>query len=248
MNIYEFLGTARSGHHVIINWAFKNLCGSEYVMHGKFKENKESGLYYINEANLDLGLTFDYLPKISNNCEYLFLSYENSSNDFSLFSPNFKYKAPLDFTSTLIKERPRDRKRIILIRDFYNNLASRIKLNINNIEEKRPPHFSCDVGVGFVNMWKSYARDIVNDRCYSIKFEDWISNKEIRVEFLHDVFGINEIYDSSNITGTLSSFEQGDVTNRIKEVEISDITKNIINSDTELKELIEALGYKNYNL
>lgn len=248
MNIYEFLGTSRSGHHAVINWAFKNLCGSEYAMHGKFKENKESGLYYINEANLDLNLIFDYLPRISSNCEYLFLSYENSSNDFSLFSPNYKYKAPLDFKSTFFKERPSDRKRIILIRDFYNNLSSRIKANLNNIEANIPLHPSSDFSVNFVNMWKSYARDIVNNNCYSIKFEDWISNKEIRVKFLHDVFGINEIYDSSNIKGTSSSFGYGDVTNRIKEIEVDDKIKSIINSDTELKELIEALGYKNYNL
>jgi len=248
MNVYEFIGASRSGHHAVINWAFKNLCGSEYDMHGKFKENKESGLYYINEANLDLRLINDYLPKISNNCECLFLSYENSQSDFSLFSPNFKYKGPLDFKSPFFSKKPDSRKRIILIRDFYNNLASRIKANLNNISANVPLHPSGDVSINFINMWKSYARDIVNNRCYSIKFEDWISNKEVRVKFLHDVFGINELYDSSNITGTISSFGNDEVTNRINQIEIDDNIKNIINSDTELKDLVEALGYKIYNL
>ena len=87
-------------------------------------------------------------------------------------------------------------------------------------------------------------KDITRGYTFTDSKTDWISNKEIRVKFLHDVFGINEIYDSSNIKGTSSSFGYGDVTNRIKEIEVDDKIKSIINSDTELKELIEALGYK----
>ena len=47
MNLYEFIATSRSGHHAIIDWTIKNLCGEHYPEIGKFKEIPKHNLCFI---------------------------------------------------------------------------------------------------------------------------------------------------------------------------------------------------------
>jgi hypothetical protein len=76
MNIIEVFGLSRSGHHAVINWIIKNLCGLESEMKWKLDLLNGSGVIYINEANLDTEVTFKYIEEHLKEIKYLVLSYE----------------------------------------------------------------------------------------------------------------------------------------------------------------------------
>lgn len=245
MKIYEFSGLARSGHHAIINWVIKNYCGVELPMHGKFQIIEDRHLYYINEGNFDQNLIHDFLKNHKNVIQHLFVGYENVEADFSLFSPNQKWKTPFDFSYDGL-DYPIVRKKIILIRDFYDNLASRIKKNEGGIFDNTGNQIEFDTSTEFIRMWKKQAREIIDCKCEYLKFEDWINSPQIRKKFLYDVFGIFEIWDHSQVKGTVSSFsdsERSGINNRASQVEFSNDIKNLVNSDVELREMILELGY-----
>ena len=78
-----------------------------------------------------------------------------------------------------------------------------------------------------------------------MKFEDWLTNQEIRENFLFENFGLKDRYKLTKIQGTQSSF--GDIENVDKRFEglvIPDETLDLISKDSELHYLIGALGYE----
>jgi len=245
MRLYEFSGLARSGHHAIINWAIKNYCGVELPMSGKFQTIEDRYLYYINEGNFDQHLIHGFLQQNRKKIQHLFIGYENVDSDFSLFSPGKKWQTPFDFCYDGL-DYPLQRKRIILIRDFYDNLASRIKKNEGGIFDNTGNQIEFDTSTEFIRMWKKQAREIIDRKCEYLKFEDWINSTEIRKDFLNRVFDTFEIWDHSQVKGTVSSFsdsERSGINDRSSQVEFSHDIKNLVNSDVELREMILELGY-----
>jgi len=73
MKIFEIFGLARSGHHAVINWMIKNVCGQEAEMKWKLDLVNGKGVTYINEANLDVEVTLKYINEQSQNTKFLFL-------------------------------------------------------------------------------------------------------------------------------------------------------------------------------
>lgn len=95
-------------------------------------------------------------------------------------------------------------------------------------------------------MWKKQAREIIDRKCEYLKFEDWINSTEIRKDFLNRVFDTFEIWNHSQVKGTVSSFsdsERSGINDRSSQVEFSHDIKNLVNSDVELREMILELGY-----
>lgn len=86
MKIFEIFGLARSGHHAIINWMIKNVCGYEAEMKWKLDLVNGKGVTYINEANLDTEVTLKYINDQAPTTKFLFLSYENSELDYSILN------------------------------------------------------------------------------------------------------------------------------------------------------------------
>jgi hypothetical protein len=245
MNLFEFTGLARSGHHAIINWVIKNYCGKELPMQGKFQEIEDRYLYYINEANFDQHLIRPYLEERRKRIQHLFVGYENAEPNFSLFSPDKNWQTPYDFCYDGL-DYPIERQKIILIRDFYNNLASRVKKNLGGIFDNQGRSIQFDISNHFIQIWKQQAHEIINRKCAYLKFEDWINSPKIRQQFLFENFKIFEIWDHTQVKGTVSSFEELDkskINDRVSQVEFTDQTKSLVNSDNELKELILELGY-----
>lgn len=244
MKIFEIFGLARSGHHAVINWMIKNVCGQEAEMKWKLDLLDGRGVTYINEANLDTEVTLQYIKEQANNTKFLFLSYENCDLDFSILNTEKKYYFPTSLNLDSIKGFHYNR-RIIILRNFYNNLASRLKANQENIILSREGTvLQWDVGQRFINFWKENAKNILNNKFYGIKYEDWLVDKNIRNEFLREVFGINEYYDN-NVQGTHSSFgELKNLNERHKQIEIPDEVKELIKKDNELHFLIGKLGYE----
>jgi hypothetical protein len=243
MKVIEVFGLSRSGHHAIINWIIKNLCGVESEMEWKLDLLNGKGVIYINEANLDIELTYKYIEEHLNNIKYLILSYENTSENFTILNSNYLYTSPLCMDLPIFSN-VNEVIKITVLRDFYNNLASRIKANQEKkVKFRDGTIFQWNVEETFIELWKSYARNSINKKNNYIKFEDWVSESEIRRIFLKENIGINEMYDQK-VKGTHSSFGNNDYMNRFKDIQIPSNTKRLIEQDTELHYLIGKLGYE----
>lgn len=243
MKIIEVFGLSRSGHHAIINWILKNLSGVESEMKWKLDLLNGRGVMYINEANLDIDMTFKYIQEHHENIKYLVLSYENVHENYTILNENKIYDSPTCF-ETPLKINIEEVYRIFILRDFYNNLASRIKVNQENkVKLRDGTVFQWDVEENFINLWKEYAKNSIDGKIYFIKYEDWYLKDKIRKKFLKKTLNLKELYDNK-VTGTHSSFGDKNYMDRYKEVELSSKIKKLIKEDNELHYLIGKLGYE----
>lgn len=241
MKIFEIFGLSRSGHHAMVNWVIKNMISIESEMKWKL-EFMQDGLIYINEANLDTDMTLKYIKDHKENMRALVLSYENCTLNYSILNQNLIYTSPLSINLEQVRNFYSN-YRIIFIRDFYDNLASRIKSNENNLAKDREGNFvAWDTGKDFIESWKNCARYIVDNKCLWLKFEDWLNSKEIRNQFMTSILGHGELFDNK-VKGTISSFGDKNVIDRFSQVQIPEETKELINQDSELHFLIGKLNY-----
>jgi len=237
MNLIETIALRRSGHHAVMSWYVKNLiniCNWDFqvtVQAGTKNIIWNDGGYHENEIEMVRNVGF----KPDN----IFISYENKNSNFTFFQKDNIYKGvyrldkyeDFKFTNT---------KRILIIRDFYNNLCSVIKQS-----SKGDPHMTYDKK--FINMWKDHAKSILNHEIHHIKYEDWLTCDDCRKKFLQDVFGIKERVKKEQAKGTHSSYDtkstEYDYLNRFDPTIIPDDVKKLIREDNELHYLIGALGY-----
>lgn len=242
MKIFEIFGLSRSGHHAMVNWLIKNLISIESEMKWKL-EFMSNGLIYINEANLDIDMTLKYIKEHKKNMRALVLSYENCNLDYSILNNETKYNSPLSINLEHVKNFHKN-YRIIFIRDFYDNLASRIKSNENNLAKDRDGNFvTWDINEEFIESWKNNARYIIKNKCLWLKFEDWLNDKKIRDKFISKIINHGELFDN-NVKGTVSSFGDENVINRYSQIQIPEYTKQLIKKDSELHYLMGVLGYE----
>lgn len=243
MKIIEVFGLSRSGHHAIINWILKNLCGFESEMKWKLDLLNGMGVVYINEANLDIEMTFKYIQDHYKNTKYLVLSYENCEQNYTILNEKKLYDSPT-CVYLPVEVNIEQVYRITVLRDFYNNLASRLKVNKENkVKYRDGTIFQWDVEEKFISLWKSYARNSLNGTNNFIKFEDWYLDNEIRKKFLKETLGINQLYDNK-VKGTHSSFGDDKYLDRFDVKEVPNKTKKLIEEDSELHYLIGALRYE----
>jgi hypothetical protein len=241
MKIFEIFGLSRSGHHAMLNWVIKNITSYESEMKWKL-QLMEDGLVYINEANLDTDITLKYIDEHKKNMRVLVLSYENCDLKYSILNKNYNYTSPLSINHDSVINF-HNNYRIIFIRDFYDNLASRLKSNENGLAKDRNGNFvEWDTESNFIESWKESARYILNNKFLWLKFEDWLNDKKIRDEFMSKIIGHGELYDNE-VTGTVSSFGDKNVIDRYSQIEIPQKTKDLIRQDSELHYLIGKLNY-----
>lgn len=238
MNILEIVAARRTGQHAIISWLVKNLTNMNLTLQndgGAFKmEFVNEKLIFWNDANLDqeFGLNLFKGSHLYGKLENLIINYEDTKYDYSFFSLNEIYRGPLSY-NRFPEINVNYGYRLLLIRNFYNCLASRYnsktKPRIDNI---------------FIDIWKNNAKHVLENPKNSLKFEDWLSNTEKRKQILFDYFKITERYTPNDISGRKSSFETNDYNNRFDSTIIPDNIKQLIRKDTELHYLIGALGYE----
>jgi hypothetical protein len=243
--LYESIGCGRSGHHAIINWIILNLTGLQIEWKYKLTYIGNSRLVLLDEGNHDIPDTFNLLKEIFNTNTILFTNYIDTPSDYTVFNQDRKFVGPLNF-DMLEKHGFEYKKRVIFIRDFYNNLTSRIKANQVNLQTNilnKP--FVFKTGSEFIDIWKNQARACVENKVDYLKFEDWLYDENKRKKFLNDVYGQKEIYGTKNILGTESSFGEKDKLNeRYKMIDLPEDIKDLIRNDSELHYLIGALGYE----
>lgn len=244
MKIYEILSLSRSGHHTVVNWILQNTMGVQCDWTYKLTQLGTNGLFYLNEANHDIPFSFKYVQEKKDLVKKLYLNYEDTPGDYTLFNNEKSYKGPLSLSFPGI-ENTEFVGRVVIIRDFYNLLASRIKSNENKVLMKwdNNQHL-LDVGEKCIYRWKSQVKSCLYNNTPYLKFEDWLNNKEVREKFLFDNFGLIDYFGIEGIKGTSSSFgNHNGVLNRINQVEIPDEIKQIINKDNELHYLMGRMGY-----
>jgi hypothetical protein len=184
-----------------------------------------------NEINIVKGLNMEF--------DDVFINYEDKKSNFTFFEKTHTYRG----SKRLNKYedfRFHDSKRILIIRDFYNNLCSRItRTNDGSVNMRYDKYF--------IDLWKNHAKSILNDEIHFIKYEDWLTKSDVRIKFLQDVFGIKERVKKEQAKGTHSSYDtkstEYDYLNRFDTSIIPDDVKKLIREDNELHYLIGALGY-----
>lgn len=246
MKIYEFVANSRSGHHSIFNWILLNKIGFQYDWKYKYTALGNSGLFHLSEANHDIPLGFRFLDESFQGVDTLFTAYEDTFWDYTIFSDDNVFKGPMSLRD--YRKYQMDYKgRIVFLRNFYDNLASRIKANQKKMFGKWDDSgvHLFDVGQKYIERWKSQARACSEDKVKFLRFEDWLKNKKVREDFLLENFQLKDIFGIETVDGTPSSFgEKKKVLSRISEVEIPEETKKIIKEDGELHYLLGRLGYE----
>jgi len=244
MKIYEILALSRSGHHSVVNWIIRNTIGFQCEWKYKLTQLGSTGLFYLNEANYDIPLSFQFVDEKKEIIKKLYLNYEDTPGDYTVFNDDNTFKGPMSMSIKGIDNTVFE-GRIIIMRDFYNLLASRLKANENKIFKKWNDNLHIlEVGEHFIFRWKSQAKACLYNNTPYLRFEDWLNNKEVREEFLYKNFGLIDNFGTKGIFGTRSSFGSHDgVHDRSKQMKIPDEIKELIRKDTELHYLIGALGY-----
>ena len=243
MKIYEILALSRSGHHSVVNWIIRNTIGFQCDWKYKLTDLGGTGLFYLNESNHDIPLSFKFIDERKEDIKKLYLNYEDTPGDYTIFNNNNTYRGPM----SMKYENSDFSGRVIIIRNFYNLLASRLKANENKMFGKwnNDNLHMLEVGEKYIYRWKSQTRAALLNNTPFLKFEDWINNKEVREKFLYDNFGLIDYFGTEGIEGTRSSFgDRKDVLKRDGSMEIPEEVKDLIRKDTELHYLIGALGYE----
>lgn len=242
MKIFEIFGLSRSGHHAMTNWLIKNMCGYECEMLWKLNI-MQNGVYYINEGNLDQDLTMKYIEEQKEKIRMLVISYENCDTNFSILNDKKIYTGPLSINNENVKSFSNN-YRIIFLRDFYNNLASRIMSNQKKLSKTREGDIQpWNIGESFIGKWKNHARNFDTNDFISLKYENWLTDKNLRNIFMGKINGVNELYDNK-VRGTHSSFDNSnDILNRIDQINLPNDIKDLLKSDNELHYLMGKVGY-----
>lgn len=237
--IYIIYSMQRSGHHAIIFWLLENMGGFNRNMNTNVYWNENKAIYYYNDCN--------HVPYIlSNTYKKLILSFEDIdlSNNYYNYIHNQK-------KLNLI---PNDGdKKIIIIRDFYNMLASRYKKFSPNYGFNK--YYLLDID-DIILLWKHEAREILeNKNIIGILYNKWIIDKNYRNE-IGDKLGIKNIFDKIDyvpIMGNGSSFCKLNLENnkinyleRFKKVKFPEDILIKIKNDKELFQLNNQLFDKNF--
>jgi hypothetical protein len=238
MNLIEITAPRRSGHHAMMSWVVENLTRVK-ISHWDYRVTVvgDSNFCVLNEGNEWIDRGIQLLEELKSPIDTLMINYEDGDPNYSLVYSNNFYKGKFHSANFLNKKITNSYK-MLFIRDFYNNIASRYHANSSG-------HFPHSYTEEFIESWKGIARDIINKKYHFIKYEDWLTNSEIRNKFLLDVFGVCDTVGVKNLKGTGSSFgEHKNVMNRFDMVELPEEVKNLIRKDNELHYLIGALGYE----
>lgn len=229
----RIVGLRRTGNHAIINWIRKQHCGEVWHLNSvRAGENPYRYLYshYPRESlrNEALG---NFVTK-----DCLLYNYEDHDLDLVV---NSKFEKKHD----LYIGKSSTRYDLIILRDPFNLMASRIKNNYLNV---RNPNGNP------TQLWIEYAREFLGETNYlqnnkiCCNYNRWFSDIEYRKEFASKLGleftdrGINQVktegggssFDGEKFDGKAT---QMDVINRYKLFQDNPIYQQLVNNE-ELRE------------
>ena len=234
----EMIGLKRSGHHAIMNWIVKNLTQQHVYYWYKYIRLRNTNFWILNDSSHKIeegGKMFlDTIEDCGITPDTFIVNYEDTDTNYCLFNNDKIYrgsKSKYEFYGHDIKLD----SRILIIRNFYDNIFSRYLGVKNRIVIEA---FYDNM---FIDLWKRHAKFYLENENKCIKFEDWIGDKNKRNNFLKHNFNIDETFDNNDIKGTKSSNVEG--IDRDYTI-LPDKIKEYIRQDNELHYLIGALGYE----
>jgi hypothetical protein len=183
-NEFRFIAIQRSGHHAVINWIISNLEGNMCYLN-----NCHAGMNPYLSFNPDDSITnsIDIDEEVKGNCsskDYLIYNYENRSLE-NIFSDTFTNNI-----ENWVGKSKRI-KNILVLRDPFNNIASKYKWAING--KKWVP--TIDEIKQLPLIWKSYAKEYLEETNYIksdkliINYNQWFIDSSYR-EFLAKELGL----------------------------------------------------------
>ena len=179
MSFYAIYGLRRSGNHAILEWMIKNFNQKDerYVIkHRLITSGNTCYLNAINEYIRSRDLYIDYnFAKIT--YKNLLVSYED---------------VPISYVSKYT----RGFKKIVILRDIINVVASRYKRRLEK-DPKSVAYKLMKIDENLFKCWISHASSFKKN-VPIIRFEDWLSSEEQRNKIanslgLKNIDGINTI-------------------------------------------------------
>jgi len=221
---FHIYGLKRGGHHAIINWILKHYKSSIYYNNCIFEKND---FYVANNNEIFKTGSHPYCVKV--------LSFEDRPN--------------IDESSMeIISKNDKPKKNIIILRDAYNNYASRFEKKIYPHKKKWNEIWH---NYDDTEIWKKYAKEFVGETNYlnaiKINYNFWFKDIEYRKQISKN-FG--EFTDEGFLQvldfGAGSSFDYQKFNNNAQEMKVLERWKKFfydkhycekIIKDKELEEL-----------
>lgn len=109
-------------------------------------------------------------------------------------------------------------RRILVLRDPFNCIASRIKMRINKKHKVDHRHLEKDV-----SLWKQYAYEFIRKTnylgdCVRVNYNKWFVDQKYRVKIANKFAGLKE--DSKNHVWFFSSFDKKDYHGKAEEMNV----------------------------
>lgn len=182
--VIHFFGLKRSGNHAILNWLQKN---------SELKNIKHfNNVYDLAENPPKIIHPIKIKSNIDSNTNLLIISYEDVNlgdlQNIPAFQANIKY---IDNS---------ERINILLLRDAYNFIASRMKM-LESIKMANVTNPIQKISMEKVtSLWKSYAKEYLGITNYLsntilINYDEWFSKKNYRNELILKIFQENDNKD-----------------------------------------------------
>ncbi|MGP1383520.1 MAG: hypothetical protein ACTS2F_08155 [Thainema sp.] len=255
------LGLRRSGNHGIVNWICKQSPENHvFINHCRVKDNpyrnvyrdqiflqKNSGLKGWRCENINWWKQEsqgNFSPK-----DCLIYSYEDQ--EISRVShPSFEYKHDLYLGKSKV------RFDVIIIRDPFNLIASRIK---GNIVRENARNFDLlkvySKTINLPEMWLAYAKECLGETNYLnnhkviIRYNSWFSDESYRQSIAEQMgldfsdAGFDEVVRAGGIG---SSFDGTDFSGKASEMEVLTRWKHLVDNSL-FREMISTPGLIDYS-
>tara|TARA_R110002060_G_scaffold44282_1_gene55670 strand:- start:5 stop:751 length:747 start_codon:yes stop_codon:yes gene_type:complete len=242
MILIEVNAIRRSGHHAFINWIISNLNEIKYEENlCQEKINRIDGKYkilWVNEGEQSIqdsiNIIDDHYPEI----DIAIISYEVLTSEIDL-NPNYtildkELRKKWDVTEHI---------HIPFVRDYYNNIASLMKL-YSYIKVEGDDAYN----VMYHPMYTAQLKHVLNG-VRGVIYDKWISDKEYANLTCIKLLGKPNMFNPLEIGGTPSSYNKNEeikidsLLNRYKTAEFPKWMIDKINQDKILIKLLKRAGF-----
>jgi hypothetical protein len=235
--LYKFFGLRRTGNHAISYWIFPMLPKEVlYVSNADAFKNPFEYYYFLessksiksdasNVVKIDGEIYRDQLHEYN---DFVFVSYE----DFDVGNPRIDNVIP--YAQSGIN--PLKETKILVLRDHFNLIASRLKNKVNFIRNS-----TVKDSARILNMWKNYAREFLKDKSdfLCINYNTWCVSEDYRKE-ISKTLGLDFCDKGHKYVapqGGGSSFDKRDFNGKANEMKVFDRWK-VVADDSLFKEIV----------
>lgn len=241
MKLIEVFANRRSGHHFFMSWLVSNLSGKKDT---KIKDlNKitwvTDEICHYNDATYHAFFDEEKVKSeikeiIEKEPKYFIINYEESGIINKLNGEG----------SLINKCNP---FKVVFLRDFLNTMASKWAVSETDLKEFYFGFKHEKQIIENINSWKIISKDYLKDETIGLTYEELLTDKNRRNEFLQN-FDVIETIKPNEIQGTKSSFSTSNFNERYQEVEFNNLFNKLVINDNELHSLINKLSYNKVDI